>query len=144
MHFRGHARAAGDVHGAVARYLRTVEHVTRGLMGIVGTVAVFFVAGGIGSLVGGGAGLVVASVWVLFLGTYCVLNFWHCREPHCVVTGWGWTSLAVLGLLVAALPGPVLPWFGVDVVSSAFLAILAAGYGLECWVLRRRGSRGEG
>jgi hypothetical protein len=78
---------------AVDRYRRAVEPAVRGVAGVVVTVA-FFAAGG---AVAGRAGLAIASVWVAIAGTYCLANFWHCRETHCAITGPGWTLAAVLG-----------------------------------------------
>jgi hypothetical protein len=43
----------------------------------------------------------LASEWLftlafLYEGTYCVRNFVHCREAHCIVTGTGWTLIGLL------------------------------------------------
>ena len=93
------------------RYLRLVDPVVRGPAVVVATIAVFAAAGA----VGGRGGVAVASAYVLFLGTYCLLNFWHCRETHCVVTGAGWTPLALLGFAAALAPGTGLSWYRVNV-----------------------------
>jgi hypothetical protein len=121
----------------VERFLRLVEPVVRGPAVVVVTIAVFAAAGA----VGGRGGVALASPWVLFLGTYCLLNFWHCRETHCVVTGAGWTPLALLGFAAALAPGASLSWFRVNAESSAFLVILGIGYALEWAVAARTGRR---
>ena len=48
--------------------------------------------------------MAVAAVWVLVSGTYCLTNFWCCRETHCVVTGLGWTALGLLAPRRATSP----------------------------------------
>lgn len=123
--------------GWVERFLRLVEPVVQGPAVVVVTIAVFAAA----DAVGGRGGVAVASAYVLFLGAYCVLNFWHCRETHCVVTGVGWTPLALLGLAAALAPGASMSWFRVNVESSAFLVILGVGYALEWAVAARTGRR---
>ncbi|SRR5579875_658639 len=35
----------------------------------------------------------------LYEGTYCIRNFLHCRESHCIVTGSGWTIIGIASLL---------------------------------------------
>jgi hypothetical protein len=100
-------------------------------------IAVFVVAGA----VDGRAGLVLASVFVLFHGTYCLLNFWHCRETHCVITGLGWTSLALLGFAAALMPGETLSWYRTDIETAGYLVILALGYALQWAVAARTGRR---
>lgn len=123
----------------MARYLRLVERLTRGWAATGLTVAFFAAAGAVGEAVSGRAGVGLASAWVLFLGTYCALNFWHCRETHCVVTGAGWTVLAVVGLVAVVVPG--MSWFRVDAEVAAFLVILGLGYALESVVAARTGRR---
>ena len=126
--------------GVVERYRRAVEPAIRGVAGVVLSV-VFFAAA---AAVGGRAGLAVASTWVAIAGTYCLANFWHCRETHCAVTGPGWTLAAVLGFAAALAPGAALGWYRVSVETIAFVVILAAGYGLEYLVAARTGRRALG
>ncbi|WP_199434737.1 hypothetical protein [Qaidamihabitans albus] len=123
--------------GLVARYLRLAEPVLRGRVVVIIAIAVFIVAGA----VDGRAGLLLASTFVLFHGTYCLLNFWHCRETHCVITGAGWTSLALLGFAAALIPGETLSWYQPNVEVGGYLAILALGYALEWIVAARTGRR---
>jgi hypothetical protein len=98
----------------------------------------FFAAGG---AVGGRAGLAIASVWVAIAGTYCLANFWHCRETHCAVTGPGWTLAALLGFVAALAPGTGLSWYRVSAAAVVFVVVFAAGYGLEWLVAARTGRR---
>jgi hypothetical protein len=121
----------------VDRYRRAVEPAVRGVAGVVVTVA-FFAAGG---AVAGRAGLAIASVWVAIAGTYCLANFWHCRETHCAITGPGWTLAAVLGFAAALAPGTGLSWYRVNAAAVVFVVVLAAGYGLEWLVAARTGRR---
>lgn len=87
------------------------------------------------SAVGGHAGLVLASGWLLFVGTWCVGNFLHCRETHCGVTGPGWTLVALVGFAAVLAPDAGLAWYSVGVEVVATLVILALGYGLQ-WTVR--------
>jgi hypothetical protein len=119
------------------RYLRLVHPVVRGCRGIVAAVAVFAAAGAIG----GRGGLALASGYLAFLGSYCLLNFRQCRETHCAVTGPGWTLAALLGLAGVAAPGSALSWYGVSGESIAAIAICTLGYGLEWRVAARTGRR---
>jgi hypothetical protein len=127
--------------GSVAeRYRRAVEPAVRGVAGVVVTVAFFAAA----AVVGGRAGVAIASAWVAVAGAYCLANFWHCRETHCAVTGPGWALAAVLGFAAALAPGASLSWYGVRVEALVFVVILAAGYGFECLVAARTGHRALG
>ena len=127
-------RAAEPV---VDRYRRAVEPAVRGVAGVLLPVA-FFAAG---AAVGGRAGLAIASVWVAIAGLYCLANFWHCRETHCAVTGPGWTLAAALGFAAALAPGTALAWYRVNAAVVVFVAVLAAGFGLEWLVASRTGHR---
>jgi hypothetical protein len=126
--------------GVVERYRRVVEPAVRGVAGVVVTVAFFAAA----AEVGGRGGVAIASAWVAVAGTYCLANFWHCRETHCAVTGPGWTLAAVLGLAAALAPGASLSWYRVNVEAIVIVVILAAGYGLEYLVAARTGRRALG
>jgi hypothetical protein len=57
-------------------YLRITHLLLRGPLGVVLTIAVL----GAASAWDGRGGLALASAWVLLSGSYCLLNFWHCRE----------------------------------------------------------------
>ena len=126
--------------GVIERYRRGAEPAVRGVTGVVVTVAFFAVA----AAVGGRGGVAIASAWVAVAGSYCLANFWHCRETHCAVTGPGWTLTAMLGFAAALAPGTALSWYRVNVETLVFVVILAAGYGLECLVAARTGRRVPG
>ena len=123
--------------GVIERYRRAVEPAVRGVAGVVVTVALFAAA----AVVGGRAGVAIASAWVAVAGTYCLANFWHCRETHCAVTGPGWALAAVLGFAAALAPWASLSWYRVSVEAVVFVVILAAGYGLEYVMAARTGRR---
>ena len=122
------------------RYRRAVEPAVRGVAGVVVTMALFAAA----AVVGGRAGVAIASAWVAVAGTYCLANFWHCRETHCAVTGPGWALAAVLGFAAALAPWASLSWYRVSVEAVVFVVILAAGYGLEYVMAARTGRRALG
>jgi hypothetical protein len=129
-----HGRDAGRV---AAGYVRVTAPVLRGPAGVLVAVASFAAAGA----VGGRAGLAVASGYVTVIGAYCLLNFLHCRETHCGVTGPGFTLAALLGFAAALMPGPALSWYRTGTEAAVFLAVLAAGYALEWAVAARTGRR---
>jgi hypothetical protein len=120
-----------------AAYVRVAGPALRGLAGVLVAVA-SFAAGG---AVGGRAGLAIASAYVTVIGAYCLLNFLHCRETHCAVTGPGFLLAAAFGFAAALLPGPALSWYRTGTQTAVFLVILAAGHGLERAVAARTGSR---
>jgi hypothetical protein len=87
------------------------------------TVAVVIAAG---SLLGAVLGLLVESAFFLVAGTYCLANFTRCREAHCIVTGVGWSALALAGLAAVVM--------GRDVRTAAWIAfvvIFVLGHGFE-------------
>lgn len=89
---------------------------------------------------GGRAGLAIASVWVAIAGLYCLANFWRCRATHCAVTGPGWTLAALLGFAAARAAGDRPGLVPVNAAVVVFVAVLAAGFGLE-WLASRTGRR---
>ena len=123
------------VEGLAGRYRRLVEPVVRGPVAIAVTVAVFAGAGALG----GRFGLILISVWVMLMGMYCLANFSHCQEAHCLVTGGGWVPLALLGLAAALLPGKAMSWYHVGATEMAFVVMLGVGYTFEWLVAARTG-----
>lgn len=117
------------------QYLRLVRPAVRGCWGIAAAVAVFSAAGAIG----GRGGLALASGYLAFAGSYCLLNFRQCRETHCVITGPGWTMAALLGFAAVLMPGSGLSWYQVSGASLAAVAVCVLGYGLEWAVAVRTG-----
>lgn len=122
---------------AAAAYTRVTGLVLRGPAGIAVAV-VLFAAGG---AVGAHAGLVIASAYVTVMGMYCLLNFMLCRETHCGVTGPGFLLTAALGFAATLAPGSALAWYRTGTEAIVFLAVLAAGYGLEGAVAAHTGRR---
>ena len=112
-------------------YIRITAPFLRGCM-VFATVAAVWV---VSYLLGPLAGLLVQAAFLLLAAAYCLANFARCREAHCIVTGLGWSVLA-LGCLAAAVAGR-------DVRGAAWLAFLAvavAGHGFEAMWKASHGS----
>ncbi len=71
-------------------------------------------------------GLWLAAAYFLVFGSYCLANFARCREAHCVVTGWGWLALGVIGTWGAFTGHDVL-----GVLWNAFAVVAIAGFAFE-------------
>jgi hypothetical protein len=79
--------------------------------------------------------LVVDAAAFLAAGNWCALNFWRCRQGHCLLTGSGWLLLAVFAFAEAGLGQSLI---GGD-EQLVFLAILAIGAAFEgLWYLVHR------
>lgn len=103
----------------------------RGCYVFLTVAAVWFASRALGSPVG----LLVQGAFFLVFGTYCLANFARCREAHCIVTGLGWSALAIVSV------GAVLA--GHDIRGGAwtvFLVIALAGHGFEAIWKARHGS----
>jgi hypothetical protein len=118
-------------------YLRVTAPVLRGPAGVAIAVTSFVA----GAAVGGRDGLAIASTYVTVIGAYCLLNFLHCREAHCGVTGPGFLLAAAGGFAAALVPGSALSWYRTRTEAAVFLVILAVGYGREWAVAARTGRR---
>ena len=81
-----------------------------------------------------GDGLTV--VYFAAYGLYCVQNYWHCREVHCLITGPGFLLAAAL-MLVRALG---LVDYSLGVPYLTFAAAACAGCLLEWLHWQRTGS----
>lgn len=83
-------------------------------------------AGLASALLGPVGGLLLEAAFFVVAGTYCLANFARCREAHCIVTGAGWSALAIAaGVAIAT---------GHDAREAAwigFLAVAVAGHGFE-------------
>ena len=78
-------------------------------------------------------GLWLAAAFFLVFGGYCLANFARCRETHCVVTGWGWLALAVIGAWAAIGDRASL-----GVLWDAFAGIAVVGFAFEgAWATLR-------
>jgi hypothetical protein len=94
----------------------------RGCFVFVTVAAAFLVTSALGVV----SGLLVEAGFFIVAGAYCLANFARCREAHCIVTGIGWSALALASL------GAVLA--GRDIRADewvAFLVIALAGHGFE-------------
>ncbi len=87
----------------------------------------FAVVGVTSSALGPAGGMLVEAGFFGLIATYCLANFARCQEAHCIVTGLGYLTLAVVGF-AATLAGRDLrtaEWIafvGVTVVGHAFEA----------------------
>jgi hypothetical protein len=88
------------------------------------------------------------TLFFLYTGSYCVRNFLHCRETHCVITGPGWLVLGILGLLGTLgllgveqweiATGHIL-WGGWALLWIGYALFAALGYSLQWFIKRRTG-----
>jgi hypothetical protein len=68
-------------------------------------------------------------------GSWCTMNFWRCRQAHCLLTGSGWLLLALFTVAEAGLGHSLI---GGD-EQLVFLGILAIGLVFEgTWYLMHR------
>jgi len=81
-------------------------------------------------------GLALGATVTLLASTYCLLNFWRCREAHCIVTGIGWAALAVFETAEIALGHSLLH----RDESLAFLIVLVGAVAFEALWRRRHGT----
>lgn len=81
-------------------------------------------------------GLALFGIASLAAGLWCSLNFWRCRHAHCLITGPGWTLVALLSFAGVAV--------GRSLVGHAegpiFDAVLALGLAFELGWRQARGS----
>ncbi|HEY5222471.1 MAG TPA: hypothetical protein VIJ18_05400 [Microbacteriaceae bacterium] len=81
------------------------------------------------------AQLAVDGVAFLAAGGWCALNFWLCRHAHCLVTGVGWSALAVLTFAEVGIGHSViagdeqLVFLGILVLALAFEATWYLAHG---------------
>lgn len=94
---------------------------------------VFFVAIAVGLSV---PNLLVGAVATLAASAYCLLNFWRCREAHCIVSGTGWAALALFEFAEVARGHSLI--HGDE--SLVFLVILALAIAFEVYWRVRHGS----
>lgn len=106
-------------------------------IGTTGVLAVVFVVALGASLLPGHISVWIGTTVYLAVGLYCSVNFWRCREAHCIITGIGFTLLG-LALLVEALGihtvigeynGPIA--LGVLALAMAFEAVWRARHGTK-------------
>lgn len=107
------------LHRIADRFLRGVYALGNlGLLTIL--LGGFFVA----SVLPDHVGVWLAAALYLAAGLYCSVNFWRCREAHCVVTGIGFTALGV-GLLGAGagVPNLISEHNGLILLGTLVLAV---------------------
>ncbi|HEV2377343.1 MAG TPA: hypothetical protein VGS19_34915 [Streptosporangiaceae bacterium] len=76
--------------------------------------------------------LAVDAAAFLVGGSWCALNFWHCRQAHCLITGFGWLLLALFAAVEAGRGRSMID--GDE--QLVFLAVLAIGMVFEAiWYL---------
>ena len=67
-------------------------------------------------------------------GGWCALNFWRCRQAHCLISGGGWLGLSFLSFIETGLGHSVINGYE----QPVFLGVLAIGVAFEgTWYLRR-------
>lgn len=109
-------------HRAADRFLRRVS-----ALGNTGLLAVILGGFLVANLLPDDTGIWLAAAMYLAAGGYCSVNFWRCREAHCVVTGIGLTVLG-LGLLGAAVG---IPTVLSEHEGKILLGVLAVAVGFE-------------
>jgi hypothetical protein len=72
-------------------------------------------------------GLALAAVATLAGSAWCLVNFWRCREAHCIVSGLGWAVLGALGVLETGLGHSLIGGYG----GAVFIAVLVVAYMFE-------------
>jgi hypothetical protein len=114
--------AASALERVLDAYTDLTAPFIRGCYVFVTVAVVAVLSAGLGPV----AGLVVEAAFFLVAGTYCLANFSRCREAHCIVTGIGWSVLALVCATAVTLSR--------DVRSSAWIAFIVmaiAGHGFE-------------
>jgi hypothetical protein len=76
------------------------------------------------------AELALEGVAALAAGRWCALNFWRCRQAHCLVTGIGWLGLSLLAFVEAGLGHSAIGGYerGVFVVVFAIGCVFEAAW----------------
>lgn len=83
----------------------------------------------------GPAGLWVTAGYLAAYAAYCLANFARCREAHCVVTGTGWSVVALGAAAGAVTSRPTL-----SEVWLAFALVALVGHGFEAIWRSARGT----
>ena len=73
------------------------------------------------------AELAADGLAALAAGAWCGLNFWRCRQAHCLVSGAGWLGLSLVAFAGAALGRSLI--YGDE--QLVFLGVLLAALGFE-------------
>ena len=79
------------------------------------------------------AELAADGLAALAAGTWCGLNFWRCRQAHCLVSAAGWLGLSLVAFAGAAVGRSLI--YGDE--QLVFLGVLLAALAFEgLWYLR--------
>lgn len=81
-------------------------------------------------------GLVLGTATTLVASSYCLLNFWRCREAHCIVSGIGWAALGLFEATEIALGHSLIH----RNEGATFLAILVIAVAFEAFWRTRHGT----
>ena len=87
------------------------------------------------SQIGAVTGLALTAAYLAIHGSYCLANFFRCREAHCIITGTGWSVLAAI-----AAGGALARHDVRGEVWNAFLAVTIAGFAFEAAWKTMRGT----
>jgi len=71
--------------------------------------------------------LALAAVATLAASAWCLVNFWRCREAHCILSGSGWALLGALGLVETGVGHSLVGDYG----GALFFAVLVLAYSFE-------------
>ncbi len=82
------------------------------------------------------AGLALGVGVTIAASSWCLSNFWRCREAHCIVSGLGWAALALVELTELALGRSMIK--GDE--SLVFVAFLVVALVFECGWSARSGT----
>ncbi len=94
------------------------------------------------------ADLAADGLAALAAGSWCLANFWRCRQAHCLIDGSGWLILAVLAFTEAGLGRSVIGgseqavFLGLLVVALVFEFVWRLTHGTNAIIRRdERSSR---
>jgi hypothetical protein len=73
------------------------------------------------------AELAADGLAALAAGTWCGVNFWRCRQAHCLVSAAGWLALSLVAFAGAGLGHSVI--YGDE--QLVFLGVLVAAFAFE-------------
>ena len=80
------------------------------------------------------ADLAADGLAALAAGSWCLANFWRCRQAHCLIDGTGWLLLALLAFAEVGLGRSVIG--GSEL--AVFLGLLVVALVFECvWRMAR-------
>jgi len=83
------------------------------------------------------ATLAIDAAAILATSAWCSVNFWRCREAHCLITSAGWGALGVLAGAETTMGHSLIDGTEVPV----FLAVLAVAYAFEASWRARHGTK---